>query len=306
VAALHIGSSLPSPQKLGHPDPIWLAIALLAELASLVAYALIVRELLAAGGVAGRTAALLRATVGGIAMAATLPAGQALSGTYWYKQLRREGAERGLAAVVLGAVSIAGLFSLTGILIIGVALAGDAGPLAHARLPILGAAVALLALRIVLHRRFAELARGAFARFAPAASGHPKIRAPRLAAVATLAYVNWLLDCGSLLAALAATHASIPAQSVLLTYALAQLVASVPLLPGGGGTVEISLALGFAAFCHTSDEVLAGILLYRLISCWGLAPIGWIAVAVDRHHLGRSDSRRKIGAIEPAAAIQAG
>jgi len=53
----------------------------------------------------------------------------------------------------------------------------------------------------------------------------------------------------------------------VLTYAIAQLVASLPLLPGGGGTVELSLALGFAAFGHTSGSVIAGVLLFRLISC---------------------------------------
>jgi putative heme transporter len=76
------------------------AAALLAELASLVAYALIVREVLGAWGVRRRTRALLRATVGGIAIGATLPAGQAVSTTYWYRQLRREGAEPRLAVAL--------------------------------------------------------------------------------------------------------------------------------------------------------------------------------------------------------------
>jgi uncharacterized membrane protein YbhN (UPF0104 family) len=54
---------------------------------------------------------------------------------------------------------------------------------------------------------------------------------------------------------------------VLLTYALAQLVASLPLLPGGGGAVELSLLAGFAAFGDASSEMIAGVILYRLISC---------------------------------------
>jgi uncharacterized protein (TIRG00374 family) len=110
-----------------------------------------------------------------------------------------------------------------------------------------------------------------------------------LVAIAGLAYLNWLLDCLSLLAALAAVGASVPAQSVLLTYALAQLVNQLPLLPGGGGTVELSLALGFGAFGHTSGQVLAGILLYRVITCWGLVPIGWLAVAAESRRLARLD-----------------
>jgi uncharacterized protein (TIRG00374 family) len=116
--------------------------------------------------------------------------------------------------------------------------------------------------------------------------------------IATFAYLNWLLDCLSLVAALAAVHASVPAESVLLTYALAQLVNQVPLLPGGGGTVEASLSLGFAAFGNTSGQVLAGVLLFRLITCWGLVPIGWLVVGLD----GRSVApRRLLRSVSPTA-----
>jgi uncharacterized membrane protein YbhN (UPF0104 family) len=166
VAGLHLGSSLPSPRQIGHPDLPWLAIAVVAEAASLLAYALLVRKLLAAGGVAGNTLALLRAAVSGIAMLATLPAGAALSGTYWYRQLRRHGAERGLAALVLGTTAIAGLLSLTGILIVGVG--GDAGQLADVRVPIIAIALVLMAVRIALHRSLVKLVHKAFRRFAPA------------------------------------------------------------------------------------------------------------------------------------------
>jgi putative heme transporter len=55
----------------------------------------------------------------------------------------------------------------------------------------------------------------------------------------------------------------------------------LPLLPGGGGTVEVSLVLGFAAFGHTVGSVIAGVLLFRLISCWGLVPVGWLAIALE-------------------------
>src|SRR5262249_517456 len=113
VVLLEMGSSLPPIGQISHPNPLWLAAALLAELAALVAYGLIVREVLGAWGVRGRTRALLRATVGGIAIGATVPAGQAVSTAYWYRQLRREGAEPRLAAFALGAAAIAGALSLS-------------------------------------------------------------------------------------------------------------------------------------------------------------------------------------------------
>jgi uncharacterized membrane protein YbhN (UPF0104 family) len=297
-AALVVGVALRSRSLLAplgtvtHPHLGWLTVAVLAEAASLAAYALIVRNLLGFGDVAARMRSLLRATIGGIAMSASLPGGQAASAAYWYKQLRREGADGGLAALAMIGSMLAGVLSLAGVLVIGVAAAGHHGPLAAARLPILGAGVALLVLHWVLRRRVASASAWFTRRFTPERANRISASGRDIAAIGALAYANWLFDCASLYAALAAVHASVPLQSIVLTYAIAQLVASLPLLPGGGGTVEVSLALGFAAFGHTSGSVIAGILLFRLISCWGLVPVGWLAIALDGRRLPDLSIRR--------------
>jgi uncharacterized membrane protein YbhN (UPF0104 family) len=277
--ALRSRSLLSPLAEVSHPHPGWLSLAVVAEAVSLAAYASIVRNLLGFGNVAARMRSLLRATVGGIAMSASLPGGQAASAAYWYKQLRREGADGGLAALAMVGSMVAGVLSLAGLLVIGVAAAGDQGPLAPARVPILAAGGALLVLHWILRRRVGRASAWFARRFAP--GGNVAAGRRDVAVIGTLAYANWLFDCASLYAALHAVHASVPLQSIVLTYAIAQLVASLPLLPGGGGTVEVSLALGFAAFGHTSGSVIAGVLLFRLISCWGLVPVGWLAVALD-------------------------
>jgi uncharacterized membrane protein YbhN (UPF0104 family) len=246
---------------------------------------LIVRNLLGFGDVAARMRSLLRATVGGIAISASLPGGQAASAAYWYKQLRREGADGGLAALAMIGSMVAGVLSLAGVLVIGVAAAGHHGPLAAARVPILAAGVALLIVHWALRRRVASASAWFTRRFTPERANRISASRRDIAAIGALAYANWLFDCASLYAALAAVHASVPLQSIVLTYAIAQLVASLPLLPGGGGTVEVSLALGFAAFGHTSGSVVAGILLFRLISCWGLVPVGWLTIALEGRRL---------------------
>lgn len=102
------------------------------------------------------------------------------------------------------------------------------------------------------------------------AVGHPE-----------LTWLDWLADCLALYASLMAVHATVPARGVILVYILAQLVAQVAVLPGGGGTVELSLAAGFAAFSGHHGTVFAGVLLYRFLACWGLIPIGWLAVLLD-------------------------
>ena len=43
--------------------------------------------------------------------------------------------------------------------------------------------------------------------------------------------------------------------------------------------------VSLAAFGHTSGSVIAGILLFRLISCWGLVPVGWLAIALEGRRL---------------------
>ena len=284
--------SFHSLQQIKHPSPVWTSLALLAQLASLVAYALVVRGLLGIWGIAARTRLLLRATVGGIAMGASLPGGQALSTAYWYRQLRRVGAGRTVAAFALAATMVAGALSLAGLIVVGVAVAGRAGPLADLRLPILVGAAALLALRLAVGRRFGRLVLAGLRRLLPGLPTELAVRRRRLVAVGVLACLNWLLDCACLLAALNAVGASVPLRSVLLTYGLAQIVANVPVLPGGGGTVELSMSLGFAAFGHTSGATVAGVLLYRTISCWGLVPVGWLAVAVDSRRVRARWSRR--------------
>src|SRR5690242_17363470 len=278
---LQMGSSLPSLGCIGHPNPLWLVTAVLAEAASLIAYALIVREVLAAWHVPGPVRALLKATIGGIAIGATLPAGQALSLTYWFRQLRRAGANPRLAAFALLAAGIAGAVSLTFLLLVGVGLAGDSGPLASVRVPLLAAGVAVVALAIAFRRRLNDSARRLLSRYHLPLPDDTFAGRPHLINIGVQACLNWLLDCVSLVAALHAVGAAVPLQGVLLIYCLAQLVNQLPLLPGGGGTVELSLSLGFAAFGHNGGEVFAGILLFRLISCWGLVPVGWLVVAID-------------------------
>lgn len=282
VCMLGMVSSFPRLDKIGHPHARWLAVAILAELASLVAYALIVREVLAVWHVRRHVLALLRATIGGIAIATTLPVGQALSLTYWYRQLRAAGADSKLAAFALLAAGVAGAVSLAVLLLVGVAVAGNAGPLAAARTALFAAGVVLVAVLFAFRRRLSDSARGLLDRYGLSLPDDASDTRRRLFNVGALACLNWLLDCASLFAALLAVGATVPVDGVLVTYAVAQVVNQLPLpTTGGGGSVELSLSLGFGAFGHTTGEVFAGILLFRMISCWGLVPIGWLVVAID-------------------------
>jgi hypothetical protein len=121
--------------ELGHPSLILLLSATAAQLLSLLAYTLTVSRLLARSGVRVGQRPLLRMTVGGIAMSASLPAGAAASVVYWYRQLLREGANASAAASAIFWSMIAGIATLGGLSSPG-RDRGDHGPLAGARVPI--------------------------------------------------------------------------------------------------------------------------------------------------------------------------
>src|SRR5262249_4697850 len=157
VAAFRSRSVLPSLGRLRHPQSSWLSIAVLAELGSLTAYALVVRELLRVGEVRARMSALLRATAGGIAMSASLPGGQVASAAYWYKQLREEGAGRSLTALAMVGSMIAGVVSLAVLFVAAVVAAGGEGPLAAARTPIVEVAAGIVILAVLFRDRASRL-----------------------------------------------------------------------------------------------------------------------------------------------------
>jgi len=212
----------------------------------------------------------------------SLPAGQALSTVYWFQQLRRRGAPNGLAAVAMFGATMIGVFSLIVLTAVGFLIGGPSRGAFHAaRTPVLIGVALFLAVRVIAHR---PLKRG-LTWLTRRLSGDEEIfsaadiRPDQYATLALLGYANWILDCLAFLFALEAVNAAAPWRGVLVIYALAQIVATIPLLPGGGGTVEATLAVGLVAY-GSHGAIAAGVVLFRLISARGFVPVGWAAWAL--------------------------
>jgi hypothetical protein len=62
---------------------------------------------------------------------------------------------------------------------------------------------------------------------------------------------------------------------VVVAYTLGQLVSAIPILPGGGGTIEATMSAGLVVAGGTGAAVIAAVLLYRIVSAWALVPLGW-------------------------------
>jgi uncharacterized protein (TIRG00374 family) len=88
---------------------------------------------------------------------------------------------------------------------------------------------------------------------------------------------KWLLDLFTLMAALGAVGSRPPLIPVMLAYCTSQLLAQIPVTPGGLGFVEAGLTATLTlAGVGAADAVLAT-LAYRLFSYWLPLPVGLVA-----------------------------
>jgi uncharacterized protein (TIRG00374 family) len=97
---------------------------------------------------------------------------------------------------------------------------------------------------------------------------------------------RWLLDFLTLLAALEAVDARPRLTLALLAYCAAQLLAQVPLTPGGLGIVEAGMTGTLALAGVPTAAAAVATLAYRLASYWLPLPAGAIAWLVHRRRFG--------------------
>lgn len=274
----------------------WVALAVVAEIASMVVFARLQRWLLRAGGVDVKMAPMVGITLAGNAMAMSLPGGAAWSATWAFGQLRRRGANRTLAAWVVLVAGALASFAVFVLVAVGSWVAGGRGPVAGLRwlAGLLAAIPVVVALGWSLARRSPAF-RSALGAAWGAAAGRISLvdRAGRLgrgtldnlglvrpgnlgwAEAFGLALANWLYDALVLVAALEALRVPVPWRGILVVYGLTQVSASLPVTPGGLGVVEGSMAALLIAYGVHAPEAFATVLLYRIISFWGLVPVGW-------------------------------
>jgi uncharacterized protein (TIRG00374 family) len=89
---------------------------------------------------------------------------------------------------------------------------------------------------------------------------------------------RWLFDYGTLLAALAAIGAHPRAGLVLLAFCGAQVLAQIPLTPGGLGFVEAGLTAMLALAGVSAGDAVLATFAYRLFSYWLALPLGLVGL----------------------------
>ena len=86
--------------------------------------------------------------------------------------------------------------------------------------------------------------------------------------------------------------------ALLIAYALANVVAAIPITPGGLGVVEVVLTSTLTAFGAPGQVAALGVIAYRLVSFWLPIPVGGIAyltLKLDPRFKGRQQEAEGVG-----------
>jgi uncharacterized membrane protein YbhN (UPF0104 family) len=294
-------------------QPRWVAVAVLAEAASMDLFARMRRKLLAAAGVRVRMADALAAAYVADAVHLTIPGGAAFSTAYAYRWMRDRGA--GAAAITwtlvagglistcaLAALALAGsllvhagsgLPSLIVDAVLVVAMVVGARGLRRRPDLVLAAGRRLLAWRNTLLRRPRTQGDDALARL-PAQLRLVRPGARDWTAAAAYGVGNWVFDGVCLAAAGAAVRTpglSLPV--LLIAYTAGMAASGLSLLPGGIGVVETAMVLAMVAGGIPAAAALPAVLLYRLISLVAVVTAGWSVAAVQARRTGRNVAIRR-------------
>ncbi|HEY7947529.1 MAG TPA: YbhN family protein [Acidimicrobiales bacterium] len=279
---------------LSHLRWQWLVLAAAAESASYVAFALVQRRLLDAGGVTMSLGRLTGVTLASTAIANSIPGGPIVSSVFAFRQYRRYGADRALAGWTLVAVFVTAAVSLAVLAGVGLAIAESEG----ASLDLVGVVAGVLVAALVLGALFVQrriavwvLTRviGVSGRWLRWPHGDMTARiesivarltavtltGPRIAAAAGWGLANWVLDCGCLALSFMTLGVGVPWKGLLLAYGAGQLAANLPITPGGLGVVEGSITVALVQFGGAETSTVAAVLLYRILSFWIGLPVGW-------------------------------
>ena len=296
--------------KLTSLDPIWFSIAIVLQVAHFTCTIALQR-------IALRTTAWFSVTtsqLSGNAISLIVPGGAAFGAATQFRMLAAAGNDPATAVAGLTAFSllgIAGLLALP-IFVLPAILAGTpiANGLLHAALLGLGAFVLFagfgaLVLTLDGPLRWAghvvQAARNRVKRKAAPMTGlsdrlvfeRNRIRAvlgKRWKAAMLLSSGRLAFDFGTLLACVRATGVKPNPSLVLLAYAVAGLLALIPITPGGLGIVEAGLsALLILAGVPGVDAVVAT-LAYRIISYWLPILVGPFAYLAFRLRYGKPGS----------------
>ncbi len=252
---------------------------------------------------------VIASQLAGNALAKVAPGGGAMGAALQYKMLVQSGVGRGRAVAGLTAASLLVFAVVLALPVLAVpAIVRGVVPrsLTEATLAGLGVFAVLFALSALLLAHDGALAwvgrtvqrvRNRLRRGSPPLTQLPQrlVRerdrilatlGPRWKRAVAATVGRWAFDYATLLAALAAVGSTPRWSLVLLAFCAAQLLAQIPVTPGGLGFVEAGLTATLAlAGVGAGDAVLATF-AYRLFTYWLPLPLGLLGAVLHRRRYG--------------------
>jgi putative heme transporter len=278
--------------------PVFFAV--LCEIGSMAALALLERRILLFGGFRVSRRHALALAYASNAMSVSLPiVGSGAATAYTYKRLVNQGAP---AAMTGWALTLAGVLSSAAFVLLisaGAIISGNSAAMgAGAGGIVLTAAVAVAGIFALRRHSFRDrLGRGAVwslgycQRLVRRPAGDPAtLVAGTMSALGAFrpvrrdvthaissAFRNWILDMACLIFSIRAVGVHVPWWGFILAWAAGAGGSSLNLTPGGLGVVEAALTGALVALGVPSGPALTAVLVYRGITFWLAIAIGWTA-----------------------------
>jgi uncharacterized protein (TIRG00374 family) len=283
-------------RQLGHLNFLWLILGAVFELASLAAYAQLTHTVLSPD--APRRFRLFRINMWALAISHVLPGGTVPGTAASYRLLTESDVPGSTAAFGLATQGIGSAVVLNAIfwlsLLVSIPLHGYnplygfAAILGVLLLSIFAGLIILLTRgekqadqflnRVATHLPLVKP--GTVTALVHNVADRMKVlsKSPLLLYRAGIwAAANWLLDATSLWVFLFAFGAHESPIDVLVAYGLANILAVIPLTPGGLGVIELTTVSVLTGFGVAGGAATAGVLCWRLVNFWLPIPFGGIA-----------------------------
>lgn len=289
----HLVAASKSLSLLTHVNIVYLAVAVILEAGALFVYAILTGVLLR--DAAPPMGKIVRIDLATTAISHVLPGGTAGSAGLGYRLFTAEGVSGSDVAFAMGTQGMGSAVVLNVMLWISlvisipfagvhfiyviVALFGMLAILAFSALIFLftrGEGSAVRIVRWIAHRAprvDEELAIAGINRIGTSFRQLGKDRRQLKVAVGYAA-LNWLLDAACLYAFLAAFHAYVNPFELFAAWGIANVLAVIPITPGGLGFVESVAITLITSFGPTKSVSTLAVLGWRLVNFWLPIPIG--------------------------------
>jgi uncharacterized protein (TIRG00374 family) len=275
----------------------YVVVGALLEVAAIAAYARLTRDVLPRGSRPDLWT-VFRIDLATLSVSHLVPGGAAAGSALGYRLLGQAGVEGGDTAFALATQGIGSAVVLNVLLWIGLVISIPLrgfnplyGTAAIVGALVIGAFGVLVLLLMKGEARSARVIRSV-ARYAPfldedaatrvvhriATRLHTLIADRQLLYSAILwAAVNWLLVAASLWVFLLAFGSRVVIDALLVSYGLANVLAAIPLTPGGLGVVEAVLTSTLVGFGTPRGAAILGVISWRLMNFWLPIPAGGLA-----------------------------